>query len=462
MKRYGPLLGYAARHRAGWVLIVVLTVLSTAFTLVQPWPLKVLVDNVLRQQPLSGGLAQVAGTLPGANTPQVLLIYVVLASLLIFAASSALEVVLTTSWVRVGQRMVYDLAHDLFARVQRRSLIFHSRNSVGDSLARITGDSWGLHTVVDTLLFAPAHALITSAAVVVVMWHMDSVLTLLALAVLPFMAGSSLLLGRPIRLAARATREVESRIHSHVQQTLAGIPVVQVFAQEEREHTRFREYAARSIRARRRTALMSGLNSLSSGLVSAIATAAILWFGASHVLQGSLTVGSILVFVAYLGVLQSQLKALTGINAALQGAAASVDRLLEVLETEPEVKDRPGAYPLPPAREGTRGSGGEVLLDNVTFGYEPGIPVLSDVTLYVHPGQTVAVVGPTGAGKSTLAAMIARFFDPWAGAVLIDGHDIRDIKLSSLREQVALVLQDPFLFPISVAQNIAYGCPTCK
>ena len=455
MRRYRRLLQYAARYRTGWALILCATLLSTAFTLLQPWPVKVLVDNVLGDSPRSSALASITSILPGAETQQGLLVWVVVAGLGVFVASSALEVVLTTAWVKVGQRVVYDLAQDLFANVQRRSLIFHSNNSVGDSLSRITGDSWSVHTVIDTLLFAPAHALITSAGVLAVMWRLDPSLTLLSVAVVPFMAGSSLLLGKPIRLAARARREVESHIYSHVQQTLAGIPVVQLFAQEGREHARFREYTGAAIKAQRRSALVQNLNGLASGLIATMGTAGVLWVGANHVIQGTLSIGSILVFLSYLGVLQAQLKAFTGIYSALQGAGASVDRVMEILEVEEEVKDKPAAYPLPPSR-------GHVRFSNVSFAYDPTQPdrlALRGVTLDVSPGQTVAIVGPTGAGKSTLVGMIPRFFDPSTGGVLIDGHDLREVQLRSLREQVSLVLQEPFLFPLSIAENIAYGCP---
>ena len=319
------------------------------------------------------------------------------------------------------------------------------------------GDSWSVHTVVDTLLFAPGHALITTAGLVFVMWHMDAGLTVMALAVAPFMAGVSFMLGRPIRLAARARRQIESRIQAHVQQTLSGVPVVQAFTQEERQHRRFKEFTATAIKAQQRSTLVRGIYSLGSGLVGSIGTAAILWVGATHVLQGSLSIGSILVFVSYLGALQVQLKAFTGIYGALQGAGASVERVMEVLGSGEEVRDKTGAVPLAARCKG------HVRYEEVTFGYqrEDG-PVLEGVSLEVKPGQTVAIVGPTGAGKSTLVSLLPRFFDPWCGSVSIDGIDVKDVQLKSLREQIALVLQEPFLFPMSIADNIAYARPNAE
>jgi ATP-binding cassette subfamily B protein/subfamily B ATP-binding cassette protein MsbA len=230
------------------------------------------------------------------------------------------------------------------------------------------------------------------------------------------------------------------------------MPVVQAFGQEEREHERFRAIAAQAIRARQRGSLLGGLTDLSSGLVTALGTAAILFVGAGAVLDDRMTVGALLVFIAYLRTLQLQLKSLTGVYLSLQTAGGSIDRVTEILDAEREVDDRPDARTLPAVR-------GHIRVQGVVFGYEPDRPVLRDVSFQVRPGETVAIVGPTGAGKSTLVSLVPRFIDPAAGRITIDGHDLRDVQLRSLREQVALVLQEPFLFPLTIAENIAYGRP---
>jgi ATP-binding cassette, subfamily B, bacterial len=449
LTKYQRLLRYGLPDWRGWALILVVTVFSTGVGLLQPWPMQVLVDHVLGDQPPGETLAWAVSFFP-SDPRRVLLVGVVLSGLGLFALRCVTDILLTRTWTRAGQRMVFRLAGDLFARLQRRSLPFHTRNAVGDSLSRITGDSWCAYKVVDTLLFTPKYAVVTILGMVVVMAQMDIGLTLLALAVAPVMAGSSFVLGPSLRRAARVRREVESRIQALVQQTLSGIPVVQAFAQEEREQKRFEECTRDAVRSQRRGTLVGQLSGLTSGLAITLGTGLVLWVGTVHVLEGTLSVGTLLVFLAYLRTLQDQMKVLTGVYSSLQEAGANVDRVLEVLDAEPEVKDRPGAAALPAVR-------GHVRLENVTFGYEPGRPVLRDVTLEVLPGQTVAVVGATGAGKTTLAGLVPRFFDPWGGRVLIDGHDVRDVGLKSLREQVGLVLQEPFLFPWSVAENIAYG-----
>jgi ATP-binding cassette subfamily B protein/subfamily B ATP-binding cassette protein MsbA len=445
-RRYRLLLAYALAGHKGWGLIVIFMVFSSAVALLQPWPMQVVMDHVLGEQPLPDWVAWCAGSRRG------LLAGAVLAGLLIFAANSAADVVLTRAWIQVGQRMVYRLAGDLFGHIQRRSLLFHSRNPVGDSMSRITGDSWSAYKVVDTLLFTPGYALVLAAGTVAVMARLDLRLTLLALAAAPIMAGTSILAGRPIRLAGRARREIEARLQSHLQQTLSSIQVVQAFAQEQREQQRFHALTTTALGAQRRGLLVSSLCGLASGLAFTLGIGAVLWVGALDVLQGQLSLGGLLVFLAYLTALQGHFKVFVTAYTTLQEVGPSADRVLEMLRADLEMVDRPGALPLPPVQ-------GHVQLEAVSFGYEPGRPVLRDVSLEVMPGQTVAVVGATGAGKTTLVSLVPRFFDPWQGRVLIDGRDVRDVQVKSLREQVGLVLQEPFVFPFTIAENIAYGRP---
>ena len=290
---------------------------------------------------------------------------------------------------------------------------------------------------------------------VFLMAQLDGTLTMMSLAVAPFMVGASFLVGKPLRAAARLKREIESRIQSHIQQTLTGIPVVQAFVQEERERERFQRFADAAIAAQQRSTLIGSINSLSSGLITTLGTGAILWVGARHVLDDRLTLGSILVFLVYLTSLQTQMKALAEVYTKLQGLSASVDRVLEILETDSDVRQKPDAVILPALR-------GRVQIEHVVFGYEPGRPVLRGISLEAHSGQTLAIVGTTGAGKTTLVNLVPRFFDPWEGRLLIDRVDVRDVQLKSLRDQIALVLQEPFLFPLSIAENIAYGRPAAS
>ena len=452
MHKYRILLRYAGRQRRAFFAIAVLTVAASLLAAAQPWPLAVVVDQVLKKLPRPAAMETVFNWLGVNPTSGALLLIAVLGGLAIFILNSALEMALTTAWTLAGRRMVYQLAEDLFARLQRRSLLYHSRNSVGDVMSRITGDCWCVNQMVDALVFAPAHALLTSAIMVVLMANMDGSLTLLAVAVAPLMVGASFLVGKPLETTAKRKREIESRIQSHIQQTLTGIPVVQAFVQEDRERARFKQFADAAIRAQQRSTLLGSLNSLGTGLVTTAGTGIVLWFGARHVLAGQLTIGSIWVFIGYLASLQAQMKILAHTQTTFRTLNASVNRVMEELLAPPELPEKAQAVALSAAR-------GHVQLENVAFGYETERPVLRDVSLEVRPGETIAIVGETGAGKSTLVSLVPRFFDPWQGRVLVDGQDVRDLQLSSLRRQVAIVLQEPFLFPFTIAENIAYGRP---
>jgi ATP-binding cassette, subfamily B, bacterial len=451
MGRYRTLIRYVLARWRGWLLIALLTLLSATASVLQPWPVKLLVDNVIGRAPLPALLARAATIVPGADTAHGLLGWVAASGLIIFALNSAVDVVLTLAWVRVGQRTVYDLAGDLFARLQRRSLAFHSRNSIGDAIARIAGDSWCVHAIAGSL-FTPAHALFSLAGMVALMASMDATLTLVALAVAPLTALASLALARPIRERARARRQIDGQIHAHVQQTLSGIAVVQGFAQEGREHGKLRALADLAITAQQRGALLRALSRLSAGLLATSGLALIVVIGARRVMADQLSAGSLLVFLAYARTLQGRIRALRNTHGALQGISASVERVSEILQAPAEVSERPRAIKLRRAR-------GEILIDRVVFGYEPHRPVLDGVSLEIKPGQVVALAGQTGAGKSTLASLVPRFFDPVRGRVLMDGRDLRELELKSVRAQVAFVLQESLLLPLTVADNIAYGRP---
>jgi ATP-binding cassette subfamily B protein/subfamily B ATP-binding cassette protein MsbA len=350
--------------------------------------------------------------------------------------------------------MVYDLAGDLFRHLQRASLLFHARRSVGDSLSRLTGDAWCSYTIAEKLLLAPAQHVATLAGMGFVAWSLDPLLTGVALAVTPVMAASAVFFGPRLKRRAREDRVAKSRVLSFVHQTLGAIPLVQAFATEGRNRAHFQQLSERAVGISQKGVLVKTGYELWNGLAAAAGTAAVLYVGGMRTLAGELSLGSLLVFLAYLQPMQGAFRGLFGIYGALRSTEASVDRVLEVMEETEQVAEVAGAEALE-----VRGRGARVELCGVSFGYEPGRPVLDKVDLVVEPGETLALVGPTGAGKSTLVSLIPRFFDPWEGRVCIDGRDVRHLQLASLRAHVALVLQEAFLLPLSVAENIAYGRP---
>jgi ABC-type multidrug transport system fused ATPase/permease subunit len=445
------LLRYLWPHWRDLAIVLSTTALTVGLDLLRPWPTKLLVDQVLGGEPLPAALDRLARWLPGPVGAEGLLLWVALGTVLIFFAGAAVAMVATSASVRLGQRMVYHLGADLFLHLQRLSLAFHSRRPIGDGIARVTGDAYGLQTLVNTALIPVLQSTIMLGAMFWIMWRLEPTLTILALGVAPFLLVAIRVFGKPMGDRSRERRELEGRMMAVVQEALSAVPVVQAFAREEAEHARFRAYADATVGAYRRSAAADMWFKLVVGLVTAVGSAALLWIGARYVLDGRLSVGTLLVFLSYLGSLYGPVNALAYTASTLRYSAANADRVLEVLDTPPAVRDAPDA-------RATRVRG-HIRFEEVTFGYEPGRPALDGITLEVQPGEVVAVVGPTGAGKTTLANLLVRFYDPWAGRITVDGHDLRQVRLGSLRQQVAIVLQEPFIFPLTVAENIAYGRP---
>jgi ATP-binding cassette subfamily B protein/subfamily B ATP-binding cassette protein MsbA len=378
--------------------------------------------------------------------------YVALGSLVLFALASTLDIWLTLLWVRAGNSMVFELSRDMVRHLQRRSVLFHARNPVGDSMSRVLVDTYGLQTVLNALLFAPLHAIVMTAAMLIVLLTLDVGLAGAALAVALGMTVASLLAGKAIRRSSREARDAEGDLQSHLHHVLSGVAVVQAFAQERREFGRFLRYTEQVIAAKQRNVVFKQLNGLGTGLFDAVGTALILWLAAGRVLDGEMRIGTMLLFLAYLRSLTKQVKVLAGVYGSVQSSRAQVDRVYEIVSTRPEVTEVRGARPIQRVR-------GHVVFEDVSFAYEPSRRTLDRVSFEARPGRTVAIVGPSGAGKTTLISLVARLFDADSGRVLIDGFDIRRLTLESLRSNVAIVLQDPFLFPVSIADNIAYGRP---
>jgi ATP-binding cassette subfamily B protein/subfamily B ATP-binding cassette protein MsbA len=426
-------------------------IVTIGMDILRPWPMKVLVDQVLGHRPFPPSLAGLRSVLPIAGGTHGLLLWAVLGTLVIYIAGAMASMVETVAAVKLGQRMVYELGADLFLHVQRLSLGFHRSRPVADTISRVTVDSYCLQALINNAAHPVLRSAITLAAMFAVMWHLDHKLTVLALLVVPLLALTVRLCGDAMRRRHRERRDLEGRLMAVVEQALGAIPAVQAFAREERERARFQVHANHTAVAYLGALRADVRFSLLVGLATAVGTAAIMWIGAEDVLRGQVTVGTLLVFLTYLGALYAPLQASVSTVSTVQSAVASADRVVELLRTAPDVRDGPETWDGPIR--------GRICYEDVTFGYHPGRPAVRGVAFDVRPGERVAVVGPTGAGKTTLVNLLVRFSDPWAGRVTIDGRDIRRLRVRALREQVAIVLQEPFIFPLTVAENIAYGRP---
>jgi ATP-binding cassette subfamily B protein/subfamily B ATP-binding cassette protein MsbA len=316
----------------------------------------------------------------------------------------------------------------------------------------VTADSSCLSVIVKDALFPVLSSVISLIVMFLILWRIDAVLASLALAIVPFMALAFRMYARPMMDLSYEQQETEGRIYTLVEQVFSAIPVIQAYTAEGVNENRLREAARQTIAATLRLTTVQLKFKVLIGLATAVGTAGILWVGTQHAMSGELTVGAIILFLSYLGSLYAPLETLMYSTSTIQGAAGSARRVWEVLQAEPDLKDSPAARPIVTVK-------GLVQFEGVTFGYTPGTPVLRDITLTVKPGERVALVGPTGSGKSTLVSMIPRFLDPWSGRVCLDGTDIRELQIRSLRRHISIVLQESFLFPITIAENIAYGRP---
>ncbi len=433
--------GYARPHAGSLSLVALLTLAGVGIDALRPWPLKLLVDSVLAGRPLP---------VPLPGSPATLVAWLAAATVALFALGQTIA--MARAWVQagVGSRMVYGLGADLFEHLQRLSLRFHGRRPAGDLLRRVTGDSGCVRDLVMGVAVPVLTSLLSLALMFAVMWRLDPALSLVALSAALPLAALIRAFARPMSDRAYRQLTLQGELMAHAERTLTALPLVQAFGRERREHRHFRRLSRLNVAAYVATLLAQLRFRVGTGGVIALWTAAVIGVGGLHVLHGSLSVGGLLVFLSYLASLYAPLETLAYASSGFASAAAGGRRVLEVLGEEPGVRERPGARRVRRAR-------GHVRLEGVTFGYEAGRPVLEGVTLEARPGERVALVGPTGAGKSTVAGLLLRFFDPWAGRVELDGVDVRELTLGSVRGQVGLVLQEAFLLPLTVADNIGYG-----
>jgi ATP-binding cassette subfamily B protein/subfamily B ATP-binding cassette protein MsbA len=419
-----------------------------AVLLALPWPLKFIIDNVIFRRPLAPA---VAALLPDPLDHRMALLNALALGMLgLGVADAALVYLGNKLFLDAGQRIVAAIRFDLFAHVQRLSLDFHRRQRGGEVMARLGGDVKQVQDAIAAIgIDLLPHAL-TILGMASVMLVIDWRYALLALSVAPVLFLIARHYADRLRQSLRQVRRHETTLFGVAQEILGSVQLVQAHAREAHEDGRFSAEANKSLDASLQANGVQSQFGPAMNLAIAIATGAIAWYGAANVIHGTLTPGELLIFLAYLRGIATPARQLAKTGRVFGRASVSLERIAELLVEQPSVAEAPGAVAPATCR-------GEITFRDVRFGYRADQPVLHDISFALEPGRTVALVGPTGSGKSTIAGLIPRFHDPGAGAVLLDGRDLRTLPLAFLRRNVATVLQEPMLFQASVWENIAYG-----
>ena len=437
-------------HWPALTLAFVAVIGESLTDLLEPWPLKIVFDYIFGSKRMPDWLA---GAVSFIGTDKLsILDFAVLAVIVIAifgALSSYLEKYLTTS---VGQWVMHDLRRVLYSHIQKLSLSYHDQKRTGDLISTVTSDIDAVQGLISQVLLGLLVNMLTLAGMALVMLYLNWQFTLIALLVAPGLFLVVYHYTHRIKKASRAVRRQEGEVVSVLEEVLSSIRVVKAFAREDYEQKRFEQESRQSVeKALQARSIKAKLPPIVE-IIVACGTCLVLWYGARLVLAGGLTSGELLVFLLYLGKVYKLMRELSKMTDTISKAAVGWERIRAVLENEMQVRDLPGAKPAPRFK-------GRIEFDRVNFSYNETQPVLKDLSLKIQPGQLAALVGPTGAGKTTIVSLLPRFYDLTSGEVSIDGIDIRRFKIKSLRRQISFVLQESLLFRAPVWQNIAYGKP---
>jgi ATP-binding cassette subfamily B protein len=433
LRYYRPFLGQT-------ILGLFVSLVGIGLNLLKPWPFKLIVDDFLRPG-------------PAVRSDWRTWIPLLCLSLIVIQLFWGMMNWITNYlFVKIGLQALLKLRTDLYSYLQSLSLKFHDARRSSDSSFRVAYDSQSIQTIYNkgfTNIFA---SVITLIGTFLIMLRLDWQLTMVSLAIVPLVVGAIYLFAHRIRRESTSIQEQESAVLAQAQEGLSSIRMVHAFGREEFEVRQFQQQASQSLQANLRLTLTNVNSALVISTLMVVGTAAMYYIGSLHVLDGTLTLGSLLVFSAYLLMLYQPLESLTYTTWAMEGATAGAKRCFEVLDREDDVRDSPNAVSISSAK-------GAIVFQSVNFGYAGDRQVLRDIDLRIDPNQIVGLVGGTGAGKSTLMSLVPRFYDPSTGFVMLDDLDVREITKKSLRAQIAIVLQDTLLFSTTVRENIAYGRP---
>ncbi|MBI3401102.1 MAG: ABC transporter ATP-binding protein [Acidobacteria bacterium] len=444
-------LGFLRPYWKQAVLLSVLLLSEVGLGALQPWPLKVVIDYVLERpalplpEPFAGWLSAIHG-----GNPAVLLILLVIAGVIVQVANQFVSAYGTQVQVDTGQRMVYDLRYRLFQHLQALGLHHHIATSTGDAVYRVDVDAYAIENLVMSGLFPLATSVTTLAVMFFVLLKLDRTVALLSLTVVPFLYMCLRYYTSTMVDREEHVKELESKLIERLYETFSSMRLVKSFAREPYELDRYSQSGDRTMSARIALTWQQSLFSVVVTSITILGTALVIVVGGMHVMRGQMTIGDMTIVIAYLGAVYGPLSAIAHTTGQLQGALAGSKRVRSVFAILPETVDGPDSVDATDVK-------GDIRFEDVGFTYPSGAQVLHDIAFSATPGQVVALVGLTGAGKTTLVSLIPRFFDATAGRVLIDGVDVKQYRVRSLREKIAIVLQDPVLFSGTIAENLRYG-----
>ena len=439
-------------YRGSLLVILAAMLLQTVMSLAGPWPLKIIIDNVAGSHKLEPVLAHLLRPLIQHETKMEIALAAALFSVVIAVLSALTSYIASYYTESVGQYVAHDLRLRTYQHLQRLSLRYYADHQVGTLLSTITTDIQTIQGFASSSTLGIVVDLLTIVAMLVLMFWMNWDFTLIALAVTPFLLFFVARFKKAVKKATKEVRKEQSEIVAAVQQGLESIQVVKAFGRQDKEEEGLREVSQATVdaalRARKIKALLSPVVTVTVALITAL----VMWRGAGLILAGVMTVGALTVYLSYLTKFFKPIKDLATMTNAIAQAGVGVDRVKSILDADTIIPEKSDAIEPPRLT-------GDIRFDHVAFGYTVDNKVLGDISFHITPGQLVGVVGPTGSGKSTVISLIPRFYDPSAGRVSIDGRDIRDYKLSALRDQIGYVLQDTVLFRGTILENIAFGRP---
>lgn len=432
MKNYKRLLQYMRPYTRRFILAVFCIIMAAAANLYLPWIIKDMVDKVLTEKDMFMLNVISAG----------IVITFLIRGIFYYGQSYLVSY--------IGERVIIDVREVMFKKFQRLPMSYFDRHQTGETMSYITNDV----SAIQSALVSQLIEMVTEGSILigslVMMLYLDWKLSLLTLVIIPLVGQAMKIFGRKLKRNGTVIQERMADITSLLQESVSSVRVVKTFVREDYEINRFQKQNILNFQAAMKNVQLTSLLTPTVEFLAAVSVTFIVWFGGYEVLNGELTAGALIAFLTYAVNLANPVKRLSRVYGSMQKAMAAVDRVFEIIDLPEPLSDKPEAKPLPEIQ-------GHVVVDHVSFGYKKNVLALDDVTLEARPGQMIAFVGPSGAGKSTIANLLPRFYEIDSGSISIDGHDIRDVTIKSLREQIGIVPQETMLFSTTVRENIRYG-----